>query len=108
MRFLIDTNLPPALQAWIVGFGHEAIHAAQILGADADDAAIWALAQETGAVVVTKDRDYLDLAERVGQARVVWIRSGNLKLSAFELWIRSRWPVVEELLAMGESVIEVR
>jgi predicted nuclease of predicted toxin-antitoxin system len=108
LRFLIDTNLPPALREWLAVRGHDAVHAAQALSPQADDASIWAHAQATDAIVVTKDRDYLDLGERVGGARVVWVRCGNLKLVAFEDWIRSRWPAVEELLALGEAVIEVR
>lgn len=108
MRFLVDTNLPPALATWIAEHGHEAEHAASEISPKADDRAIWDRAVERGAVVVTKDADYLDLATRIGGARVVLLRCGNLKLAPFRLWIEARWTTVEALLDLGETAVEVR
>lgn len=79
-----------------------------VLGPQADDHAIWARAVETAAIVVTKDSDYLDLASRVGGARVVLVRCGNLKLVPFQAWFDARVPAMEQLLAMGEAVVELR
>jgi predicted nuclease of predicted toxin-antitoxin system len=108
VRFLVDTNLPPALANWLVARGHEAEHAAVILGATADDQTIWAHAISTSAIVVTKDTDYLDLATRTGDARVVLLRCGNLKLAPFRLWFEARWTGVEGLLQLDERVVELR
>lgn len=107
-RFFVDTNLPPALAGWLAALGHDSDHAALVLGAQADDAAIWNYAVQVGAVVITKDTDYLDLAARAGGARVVLLRCGNLKLAPFRIWFDRRWPAIEELLTMGEAVVEVR
>jgi predicted nuclease of predicted toxin-antitoxin system len=57
VRFLVDTNLPPALADWLVASGHEAEHVAFVLGPTADDHLIWAHAISTSAIVVTKDAD---------------------------------------------------
>ncbi|HCK83674.1 MAG TPA: hypothetical protein DHW63_03900 [Hyphomonadaceae bacterium] len=108
MRFLVDTNLPPALATWLIARGQEARHAAVVLSPQADDRAIWAEAIATGAVVITKDSDYLDLAARVGGARVVLLRCGNLKLAPFRAWFEARWPTVEGLLDLGETALELR
>ena len=108
MRFLVDTNLPPALAAWLIARGHEAEHAALVLSPQADDREIWNQAVSTGAIVVTKDADYLDLAARLGGAHVVLLRCGNLKLAPFRLWIEARWHNVEALLSLDEAAIEVR
>lgn len=108
MSFLVDTNLPPALATWLVARGHEAEHAAVALSPQADDRAIWDKAASTGAVVITKDSDYLDLATRVGGARVVLLRCGNLKLAPFHAWFEARWTTVESLLNLGETAIELR
>jgi predicted nuclease of predicted toxin-antitoxin system len=108
MRFLVDTNLPPALAVWLIERGHDAQHAAHVIDAQADDRAIWNLAVSTEAIVITKDADYLDLAARIGGARVVLLRCGNLRLAPFRLWIDARWPSVEALLDFGETTIELR
>ncbi len=108
MRFLVDTNLPPALTTWLIAHGQEARHAAVVLSPQADDRAIWSEAMATGAVVITKDSDYLDLAPRVGGARVALLRCGNLKLGPFRTWFEARWPAVDGLLDLGETAIELR
>jgi predicted nuclease of predicted toxin-antitoxin system len=108
MRFLVDTNLPPALALWLRERGHDAQHAALVLSPSADDQLIWGHAISTAAIVVTKDNDYLDLASRVGGAAVVLMRCGNLKLASFRTWFDARWPAVEGLLDLGEKVIELR
>ncbi|HJS79578.1 MAG TPA: DUF5615 family PIN-like protein [Vitreimonas sp.] len=108
MRFLVDTNLPPALADWLAARGHEAEHAALSLSPTADDELIWAHAAATAAIVVTKDTDYLELATRAGGARVVLLRCGNLKLGPLRAWIEARWGAVEGLLDLNERVIELR
>jgi predicted nuclease of predicted toxin-antitoxin system len=108
VRFLVDTNLPPALASWLVARGHDAEHAALVLGPTADDETIWAHAISTSAIVVTKDADYLDLATRAGGARVVLVRCGNLKLAPFRVWFETRWAGAEGLLQLDERVIELR
>ncbi len=62
MRFLIDAQLPPALARWIDARGHSAGHVATVLTPSAPDSAIVAHANENGAVIVTKDADFLTLA----------------------------------------------
>lgn len=104
----MDTNLPPALARWLAARGHQADPAADVLGPQADDRAIWTRAVETGAIVITKDSDYLGLASRVGGARVVLVRCGNLKLAPFRDWFDARVQAMEQLLAMGETVVELR
>lgn len=108
MRFLIDTNLPPALAYWLIEAGHDADHVASILGPLADDKEIWSRAVATQAIVITKDSDYLDLANRTRGARVVLLRCGNLKLTVFKDWFELRQATIESLLENGEVVIEVR
>ncbi len=108
MRVLVDTNLPPALAQWLRERGHEAEHAALILSPNADDESIWAHAVSMAAIIITKDTDYLDLAARVGGAAVVLVRCGNLKLAPFRSWFDARWPAAEDLLRLGENVIELR
>jgi len=108
VRFLVDAQLPPSLAERFREAGHEAEHVNLIgLGA-ASDRRIWTYARSNGAVIITKDQDFADLArnDRRGAA-VVWIRVGNTTSRA--LW-RTLEPVLPEILdglEHGETLIEV-
>lgn len=83
IRFLIDAQLPPGLAPRLAARGYAAEHVSRIgLGA-AGDGAIWRHAAQTGATLVTKDEDFLALAERDSSGpQVVWIRIGNISNDA--------------------------
>ncbi len=78
MRFLIDTNLPKALCAWFAAKGHQCEHVLDIGLAQSKDVEIWQHAAENGAIVVSKDEDFADLARqpKTGPA-VIWMHTGN-------------------------------
>jgi predicted nuclease of predicted toxin-antitoxin system len=78
MRFLVDAQLPPALARWLTERGHEASHVVDHQLAAAKDIEIWRFATALGAIVVTKDEDfvYLHRGRSTGPA-VVWVRVGN-------------------------------
>ncbi|MFZ4121517.1 MAG: DUF5615 family PIN-like protein [Caulobacterales bacterium] len=108
MKCLIDSNLPAALADWLRREGAEADHVDVVLPPSALDAAIWDLARSSGAVIITKDSDFRDRANRETGVSVIWVRSGNLKLSVFLAWFAQRWPAALELADSGERVIEMR
>jgi predicted nuclease of predicted toxin-antitoxin system len=108
VRFLIDTNLPPAMADWLRAKGHETEHAAAVLSPTAKDPQIWALALANGATVVTKDLDYVDLAKRAQQGSVVLVRCGNMKLKDFQPWFAARFPTILAALDDGERIVEAR
>ena len=59
MRFLVDTNLPPAVATWLVSEGHEASHTIDLGMAAAKDREIWDAAVASGSCIVTKDEDFV-------------------------------------------------
>lgn len=67
MKLGIDAQLSPAIAPWITkNFGVEA-RAVRDLGLrDATDSEIFLRAKAETAVVVTKDRDFVDLVNRLG------------------------------------------
>ena len=107
MRFLIDAQLPPALAGWLRERGHEAEHVcdAGLLGAS--DQAIADRAEKSGAVLVTKDEDFLAL-RLPDRFRLLWLRCGNATNRALFAWMEPRWAEIERLLETGEGVIEAR
>lgn len=108
MRFLVDAQLPPALAAWLRSKGHEADHVVDVALAEAPDAAIWALAIAEGAMIVTKDRDFVDWAlARTPKARILWVRFGNIRREALLARLGAAWPELSDVLASDVTIIEV-
>jgi predicted nuclease of predicted toxin-antitoxin system len=84
VRFLVDAQLPPLLARYLVAAGYPAEHVSD-LGLDAaSDREIWARAADLGAVIVTKDEDFVTLRA---------LQSEVLPLSGFESETRRemRW-----------------
>lgn len=107
MKFLVDAQLPPALATWIVERGHEAQHVANIGMVSATDEDVWRFALSTGAVVVTKDHDFVEwAASRRPAPLVLWIRMGNSANEALIRRLDAVWEIVAESLSSGALVVE--
>jgi predicted nuclease of predicted toxin-antitoxin system len=108
MRFLVDAQLPTALARWIESQGQTAQHVADLQMADASDRAIWQQARKTGAVIISKDADFVTLATLEAEGPpVVWIRLGNTRRQALLNWFSPLFPEILEALEQGEKLIEI-
>lgn len=107
MRFLIDAQLPPALAGWLRERGHEAEHVAEVGMLAAADAEIAGFAERGGAVLATKDEDFLAL-RLPNRFALLWLRCGNATNRALFAWLEPRWAEIERLLTAGERVVEAR
>jgi predicted nuclease of predicted toxin-antitoxin system len=108
VKFLIDAQLPPALALWLRDDGHEAEHIEDVGLRTADDAAIWAHALRTGAIIMTKDEDFAARSAReAGGPGIVWLRVGNTTNRALRAWIEPRLPGTAKLLVQGSRLVEV-
>ena len=79
MRFLVDAQLPLALARQIETLGHSADHVFDCGLATASDEAIRAYAAKIGAVIVTKDEDFVIRRVLQQGPAVVWVRIGNTR-----------------------------
>jgi predicted nuclease of predicted toxin-antitoxin system len=84
VRFLVDAQLPARLAAFLSEAGHDVLHTTQLpAGNRTTDVAITALADETGRVVVTKDRDFRDGHLLAGSPRrLLVVATGNITNTA--------------------------
>ena len=98
MRFLVDAQLPPALARLLNDRAHVAEHVNDVgLGAS-PDRELWRYALEHGAVIVTKDEDFADMAALGGNApTIVWVRVGNTRRAALLSWFE---PLIDEVIAL--------
>jgi predicted nuclease of predicted toxin-antitoxin system len=108
VKFVLDAQLPPALARWLREAGHEAQPVREIGLRDAEDESICAHALRTGAVVLTKDEDFVGLERGRGAAPVVvWLRVGNCSNAELRAWLEPRLPGIMGLIAQGGRVVEV-
>ena len=104
-----DAHLSPALAPWLAAtFGIEAA-AIRTLGLqEAEDSAIFEAARVAGAVLMTKDSDFVALVERLGPPpQIVWLTCGNTSNEMLRLLLATAWPRVSALLQDGEPLIEI-
>jgi predicted nuclease of predicted toxin-antitoxin system len=107
VRFLVDAQLPPRLTEWLRTAGFEAQHLHEIGLLEADDTQVRHAALESGAVLLTKDSDFVVAIARKGM-RIVWLRFGNLSnREMFRRW-PELWLDILNRLQSGEDVVEVR
>lgn len=110
MTLLVDNQLPLALARYLAANGWECTHVQDIgLGAT-DDTTIWQYAKERGMTIITKDEDFQALANRQGSIppQVVWVRLGNCRKAVLLEAFSRILPALRDMLAAGESVVEIR
>lgn len=80
MRFLVDAHLPRRLALHLIGLGYEAKHTLDLpSGNRTSDSALCAEADATGAVMVTKDADFVINRTLHGTPqRLLIIATGNI------------------------------
>jgi predicted nuclease of predicted toxin-antitoxin system len=104
MRFLVDAQLPPALARWVAARGHVAEHVAIALAPTEPDAAIVRYAIENGAVIITKDSDFLTLAP---PPPILIAATGNITNQALLALFGDQFDKAVEELANGQTVVEI-
>ena len=109
MTFLLDNHFPVQIAMLLRQLGHQCDCAADLKLDEADDVILWNHATAAGQVLVSKDEDFVFLANRRGDTgRMVWVRLGNCRnhvlLAAFT---RVHADIIRALDA-GQRIVEVR
>jgi predicted nuclease of predicted toxin-antitoxin system len=107
--FWLDAQLPPALAPWLCEtFGVDAKAVRELGLRDASDLEIFEAARRSGAVLVSKDSDFVDLVQRLGTPpRLLWVTCGNVTNTHLKQLFAAIWPDALQLLDGGEPVIEI-
>lgn len=109
MILWIDSQLSPHLAPWITEqFGVEA-HSLSHLGLlSAADREVFDAARESGATVLTKDRDFVEILDRLGPPpQVLWVTCGNTSNQYLRVLFALLLPSALELLEAGEALVEI-
>jgi predicted nuclease of predicted toxin-antitoxin system len=109
MIIWLDAQLSPSAAAWITAtFGIKA-HAVRDLGLrDAKDTPIFQAARTAGAVVMTKDSDFVEMLQRLGPPpKVLWVTCGNTSNARLREILSRALPAAIARLEGGESLVEI-
>ncbi len=111
MKIWLDAQLPPSLARWIQtqSWDLEAFPVRDIGLRSASDVEIFRQARELGAVVMTKDKDFIRLLEIHGPPpHVIWLRVENSSKDVLQHVLSSTLPTAIDLLQQGEPWVEIR
>ena len=109
MILWIDAQLSPALGRWLQErFGLDSTSVRDLGLRDADDQEIWRCAGAAGAVVMTKDRDFVLMVEKHGPPpQVLWVTCGNTSNRYLKRLLEITLPAALILLRDGEPLVEI-
>ena len=105
----VDAKFSPGLASWLrATFGVDAFTLRDLDLRDAEDQVIFARARTESAIVVTKDRDFVDLVMRHGPPpQIVWLTCGNTSNAFLRDMLLDAWPRAAALLQAGEPLVEI-
>jgi predicted nuclease of predicted toxin-antitoxin system len=109
MTIWIDAQLPPAIATWVSStFGVTALALRDIGLRDAEDPEIFEAAKAQGVIFMTKDSDFVDLADRFGSPpQIIWLTCGNTSNAQLREILSATLPQALELLRSGETLVEI-
>ena len=109
MKLWIDAQLSPTLARWLSEqYAIEASPVRDLGLRDATDEAIFGAARDARAVVMTKDRDFVQLLDRAGPPpQVVWVTCGNTSNARMREILHRNFSDALSLLRAGEPLVEV-
>jgi predicted nuclease of predicted toxin-antitoxin system len=109
MIIWLDAHLSPAVAAWIKAtFGVDAVPVRDLGLRGAKDAPIFEAARAAGAVVMTKDNDFVEILNRFGPPpQVLWVTCGNTSNARLCEILTRVMPTALKLLNQGDSLVEI-
>lgn len=105
MKFIVDENLPKRVATWLNARGHEAWHVSDIGLLGRSDPTIWAEAIIRSAFVITRDNDFMDLANASTDGGVVRLEIGNCSTPVLLARLELLWLEIEPRLRAGDRLI---
>lgn len=109
MILWIDAQLSPALAHWLSDTFGVTAHAVRDLGLrEVKDRPIFDAAREAGAVIMSKDSDFVLLLERLGPPpQILWVTCGNTSNERLRAVVLKSFPEARARLEQGEPLVEI-
>ena len=109
MVIWIDAHLNPAIAEWVSqNYAIQAVALRDLGLRHATDRQIFEAGRQSRAVVITKDRDFVDLVQRHGPPpQIIWLTIGNTSNIRLKDILSRTLSVAIHLLTQGESLVEI-
>ena len=109
MVIWLDAQLPPSLAAWISKELGLDCHAVRDLGLrDAADMEIFQQASKAKAIVMTKDKDFVELLYQHGPPPfVIWLTCGNTSNESLKIICADRLMAAIKMIELGDELVEI-
>lgn len=103
----LDAQLPLALARWLTGAAAVSVHRIRDMRPrPVKDIDIFRAAGAAGAIVISKDEDFVDLVARLGPPpQVVHLTCGNLTKKPLIAYLEVHWTEVARRLEAGEALV---
>jgi len=110
MKLLFDENLSFKLRAKMQDVFPGSQHVRDLGLEQTSDMEIWEYSKRENFVIVTKDADFNDLSVMLGYPPyIVWLRTGNARVSHNENILRIYQEVIEKSVGEGKfGIIEIK
>jgi predicted nuclease of predicted toxin-antitoxin system len=109
MKLLVDNQLPVQLAVFLRSRGHDCLHVADLGLAKANDIELWDRCGRELRVLVSKDDDFVSLANRPGDTgRLIWVRLGNCRNNALMAAFDHIHAELVLAIESGQRIVEVR
>lgn len=100
--YLVDVNLPGNYGEWQ---SPEFISQIEI-NPGADDTEIWDYTAGNNLTIVTQDTDFYNkIIFHTPPPKVIWFRTGNMRLARFKVFVQSNWQMIKILSDTHKLVI---
>lgn len=109
MTLWLDAHLSPHLVPWIQeNIGIAVLHIRELNLIEAEDSQVFFSARQEDAIVVTNDRDFVELLNRLGPPpRIIWCTCGNTSNDCLRAIFSETLADALNLLNRGESLVEI-
>ena len=109
MIIWVDAQFSPAIASWIAErFTCECIAVRELGLRDAADREIFLAAREAGAVVMSKDSDFVRMLDELGAPpQVIWVTCGNTSNARLKEILDVTLANAIALLESGERIVEI-
>lgn len=106
----LDAHLSPRTARWIrEELGHDAQALRDIGLRDAEDEEIFNRARSEDVIILTKDKDFVDLVGRLGPPpSVIWLRCGNTSEAAMKQILSACLNAAIDFITDGDGLVEIQ
>ena len=109
MTIWVDAQMSPAIASWLdANFAVTAVAVRDVGLRYGKGREIFLAARNAGAVVMTKDSDFVRLLEGLGPPpQVIWVTCGNTSNARLKVVLAATMPRALDLLLAGEPLVEI-